>query len=186
MSNKSQVKVMLNQLQTPRLLLRHWEDTDIEPFVALNQDIDVMEFFPNTLCREQSLEMIGRIESGFKTNGYGLFAAQLLETREFIGFVGLNVPRFECHFTPCVEIGWRLAKAYWGQGLATEAAQAVIDAGFEHYDLSEIVSFTTVHNLRSRRVMEKIGMTNNPAEDFDHPMVTGPLQRHVLYRKQKA
>lgn len=176
---------MLNQLQTPRLLLRHWEDTDIEPFVALNQDIEVMEFFPSTLSREQSLEMIGRIEGGFKTNGYGLWAAQLLDSREFIGFVGLNVPRFECHFTPCVEIGWRLARAYWGKGLATEAAHAALDAGFEMFGLSEIVSFTTVHNIRSRRVMEKIGMTRDPAEDFDHPMVTGPLQKHVLYRKRK-
>jgi RimJ/RimL family protein N-acetyltransferase len=107
---------------------------------------------------------------------------------DFIGFVGLSVPTFEAHFTPCVEIGWRLAQEHWGQGYATEAARAAIDFGFQKFELSEIVSFTVPDNLRSRAVMERIGMTRSPADDFDHPALpeNHPLRRHVLYRKSRA
>jgi RimJ/RimL family protein N-acetyltransferase len=144
-----------------------------------------MEYFPAPLTREESDALVDRIEAHFAEHGWGPWAAELRETGEFIGFIGLNVPVFEAHFTPCVEIGWRLAAEHWGRGLATEGAGAVLGYAFTELRLPEVVSFTTVANQRSRRVMEKIGMTRNPADDFDHPgLAEGhPLRRHVLYRK---
>lgn len=128
--------------------------------------------------------LIARIEDHFEMHGFGLFAAELKETGTFIGFVGLSVPSFEAPFMPAVEIGWRIGFDHWGNGLATEGAQAVVNYAFETLKLPGLVSFTVPQNIRSRRVMEKIGMTHDPADDFDHPrLVAGhPLQRHVLYR----
>jgi RimJ/RimL family protein N-acetyltransferase len=173
----------LAQIETPRLLLRTWRTSDREPFAHLNADPEVMRYFTAPLSREESDALVDRIESGFAERGWDMWAAELRETGEFIGFVGLNVPRFEAHFTPCVEIGWRLAAAHWNRGLATEGARAALRHGFDTIGLGEIVSFAVVANLPSRRVMEKIGMTHDDADDFDHPGLPGhALQRHVLYR----
>ncbi len=143
-----------------------------------------MEFMPNRLSRAESDQLVDRIEAHFQQHGFGLYAAELLESERFVGFVGLSVPGFKAHFTPCVEIGWRLDAACWGQGLATEGARTVTRHAFQTLGIHELVSFTVPLNKRSRRVMEKIGMKHNPADDFDHPGLPEghPLQRHVLYR----
>lgn len=173
-----------SELRTERLILRRWRKADREHFARMNQDPAVMEFFPATLSREESDAMVDRIEMRFVDRGFSLFAAELYRSGEFIGYVGLSVPAFQAAFTPCVEIGWRLTAQYWGKGLATEGARAVADYAFGKLRLSELVSFTTAGNVRSRRVMEKIGMTRDPDEDFDHPSLPAghPLGRHVLYR----
>lgn len=173
--------------ETERLVLRRWREGDREPFFGMNSDARVMEYFPGTLSREESDALAEKIEAHFEERGFGLCAAELKEERKFIGFTGLAVPLFEAHFTPCVEIGWRLAAEYWGRGLATEGGRRVMQWGFDELGLEEIVSFTTVGNARSRRVMERIGMRRDPADDFDHPrLVEGhPLRRHVLYRLKR-
>ena len=173
-------------ITTQRLILRRWREEDREPFARLNCDPAVMEFMPALLTRAESDAMVDRIEAHFAAHGFGLWAAELRGTGEFIGFIGLSIPRFEAHFTPCVEIGWRLAQEHWGKGLATEGGQAVVEYAFRDLGLVELVSFTSVGNLRSRRVMEKIGMTHDAADDFDHPVLPEGhwLRRHVLYRKK--
>jgi RimJ/RimL family protein N-acetyltransferase len=175
-------------IRTPRLHLRAWRDEDLAPFAELNGDPQVMEFFPKTLDRAESEAMVARIRAHFERRGFGSWAVEVPGVADFIGFVGLAVPGFEAHFTPCVEIGWRLARAHWGHGYATEAARAVLDLGFRSLGLEEIVSFTTTANLRSRAVMERIGMTRSPADDFDHPALPEGhlLRRHVLYRARRA
>ena len=172
------------ELRTERLTLRRWREADREPFARMNRDPVVMEFFPALLSREESDAMVDRIEMRFVDRGFSLWAAELREAEEIVGFIGLSVPSFEAAFTPCVEIGWRIAARFWGKGLATEGARAAADYAFATLRLQELVSFTTVGNMRSRRVMEKIGMTRDPAEDFDHPSIAEghPLRRHVLYR----
>jgi len=144
----------------------------------------VMEYFPACLTREESDEGLDRIEAHFKKRGFGLWAAELIETRELAGFIGLSVPRFSTHFTPCVEIGWRLGARFWGKGLATEGAREAMRFGFEEVRLGDIVSFTVPGNHRSVRVMEKLGMRRDLAGDFDHPFIAAghPLRCHVLYR----
>ncbi len=171
-------------LETHRLLLRRWRDSDREPFAALNADPRVMRFFPAMLSRAESDRAVDRIEAHFEKHGFGLFAAELRQGGAFIGFIGLWTPDFEAAFTPCVEIGWRIATAHWNQGLATEGAQSVLSHAFDSLHLNEIVSFTTVANAPSRRVMEKIGMTRAPEDDFHHPKLPEghPLRPHVLYR----
>lgn len=171
-------------LETERLRLRNWRSSDREPFARLNADPRVMEFFPKCLTREDSDAMVDRIEEHFRSKGFGLYAAELRSDGRFVGYVGLHTPAFEAHFTPCVEIGWRLASDVWGQGIATEGAQAVVHHAFENLGLAELVSFTVSGNQRSIRVMEKIGMTRDAAGDFEHPNlpVGHVLRRHVLYR----
>ncbi len=143
-----------------------------------------MRYFPSVLTREESDSLIQRIERHFKLHNFGLFAAELRNTQEFVGFIGLSVPGFEAPFQPAVEIGWRLAKRYWGQGLATEGALAALLYGFDELGLQEIVSFTVPENVASRRVMEKLGMTHDQADDFEHPQLPPGhrLRHHVLYR----
>jgi len=172
------------EICTERLLLRRWTLADREPFAQLNADPEVNEFLTGPLTREQSDAVADRIIENFSLHGFGWWAVEVPGVSPFIGFVGLSVPRYEAHFTPCVEIGWRLAKEYWGHGYATEAAVASLQYGFEELDLPEIVSLTVPANLRSRNVMEKIGMIHDPAEDFDHPSlpIDHRLSRHVLYR----
>lgn len=174
-------------LTTPRLLLRAWRDSDREPFATLNADPRVMEFFPSVLDRAASDATVERIEAHFAKHGFGLWAVELPGIAPFAGFVGLMIPSFTVAFTPCVEIGWRLAREYWGHGYASEGARAVLDFGFDRLALDEIVSLTAVGNQRSRRVMERIGMTRTAGDDFDHPLVAAghPLCRHVLYRLSK-
>ena len=150
----------------------------------MNADTAVMEFFPALLGRAESDTMVDRIEAHFSEHGFGLWALEVAQSGEFIGFTGLSVPRFGAHFMPAVEIGWRLARSAWGNGYATEAARRALRFAFAEAGLAEVVSFTTVANLRSRAVMERIGMTRDPADDFDHPLVPegSPLRPHVLYR----
>ena len=171
-------------LETERLLLRRWQDSDREPFAAMNADPRVMEFLPGMLTREESDRLIDDIESHFDNRGFGLFATELKSDRTLIGFIGLHVASFQAHFTPCVEIGWRIAAPYWGKGLATEGSRDVIRFAFEWLRLESLVSFTVPENVASRRLMEKLGMTHDPAEDFDHPRLAPGhrLRRHVLYR----
>ena len=171
-------------LTTSRLLLRPWHDADVEAFVAMFDDPAVMEFLLPPADRAAIESMVGRIRAHFDRHGYGWWAAELQETGAFIGFVGLVHIPFEAHFTPAVEVGWRLASAYWGKGYATEGAQASLKAAFTQLGLEQVVSITVPANARSRRVMERIGMTRDPADDFDHPRVPdgSPMKRHVLYR----
>jgi RimJ/RimL family protein N-acetyltransferase len=170
-------------MSTPRLLLRPWRDDDLDPFAALNADPRVMEYFPATLDRAGSDANAARIRSYFEQHGYGLWAVEELGGAPFIGYVGLNTPRFEAPFMPAIEIGWRLAFAHWGKGYASEAAKAALEFGFSTLNLERIVSFTTTANQRSRRVMEVIGMNRSVEDDFDHPLVPAghPLVRHVFY-----
>ncbi len=175
------------KIETERLILRPWSDSDREPFARLNADSRVMEFISAPLSREGSDALVRRATEHFERHGFGPWAAELKETGDLIGFIGLFIPSFEAHFTPCVEIGWSLAFDHWGRGLATEGAAEVLRAGFDEFGLDEIVSFTTAANLRSRRVMEKLGMTRDPLDDFDHPKLPpeNPLRRHVLYRLKR-
>ena len=177
----------MTDIQTDRLLLRGWRDSDREPFARINRDPLVMEFFPAPLSADESSALFDRIESHFEQHGFGLWAAELRDTGGFVGFIGLAVPRFEAPFMPCVEVGWRLDAAYWGKGLATEGARAVVRNAFDVLHIDELVSLTVPANVRSRRVMEKLGMTHDPAEDFEHPMMPAghSLRRHVLYRLKR-
>jgi RimJ/RimL family protein N-acetyltransferase len=179
----------MTELTTDRLLLRQWKDSDREPYAALNADPAVMEHFPNVMTRADSDTMVDRISAALDERGFGFWAVEVRQTGQFIGFTGLSVPSFEAPFkTPCVEIGWRLAKDAWGNGYATEAARASLAYGFGPAGLDEVISFTATTNKPSQRVMERIGMTHDPADDFDHPRLPGghPLQRHVLYRITRA
>lgn len=171
-------------ITTERLRLRRWRSSDHEPFAAMNADSRVTEFLPGNLTREQSDAFVERIESHFERHGFGLWAVDVLSSEKFVGYVGLSIPRFSAHFTPCVEIGWRLGFQHWGQGYATEGARGALEFGFDTLSLREIVSFTVPLNTRSRRVMERIGMTHNVSDDFDHPLLpeNHPLRQHVLYR----
>jgi RimJ/RimL family protein N-acetyltransferase len=171
------------QLETTRLILRRWQDTDIEPFAQINSDDNVMEFFSSKLSLDETVRMVERIEFGFDMNNLGLWALELKKTGEFIGFTGLSSPKFYTRFTPCTEVGWRLGQAHWGNGYATEAAKEVLRDGFERLGLPEIVSFTAAGNDRSIRVMKKLQMHSNHQDDFLHPLVTKlSLKRHVLYK----
>lgn len=174
-------------IETSRLILRRWKPSDSQPFHAMNSDPSVMEFLPKLMSREESDAMIARIEEHFEKHKFSWWALEVKKTGEFIGFTGLVIPKFETHFTPCVEIGWRLAKAHWKQGFATEAAHAALQFGFSVIGLDEIVSLTVPANKPSRAVMERLGMQRNPNDDFDHPKLPegDPLRRHVLYRLKK-
>lgn len=172
------------QLSTGRLLLRPWRRDDLDPFAALNADPRVMQFFPSVLSRRDSDALGGRIAAYIDTHGWGLWAVEVSGVTPFAGYIGLSVPAFVAPFTPCVEIGWRLAHEHWGRGYATEGARAALAFGFAALKLEQIVSFTVPANVRSRRVMERLGMTRDPADDFDHPGLPAGhrLRRHVLYR----
>jgi len=175
---------MRDSIKTERLLLRRWRDSDRLPFQQMNADPRAMEFFPALLSPAESDTLVDRAQAHFDRHGFGPFAVELVEDSTFAGFIGLSVPNFDAPFMPTVEIGWRLAFDCWGRGLATEGARAVIRYAFEELDLDSLVSFTVPENLRSRHVIEKIGMTHDPADDFDHPRLPEdhPMRRHVLYR----
>jgi RimJ/RimL family protein N-acetyltransferase len=171
------------ELETPRLVLRQWREEDLAPFAALNADPEVMRHFPARMPRAQSDAFAEYIRDAIARQGWGLWAVEVRGGAPFIGFVGLGRPGFEAHFTPAVEIGWRLDRAHWGNGYATEAAAAALTFAFDDLSLAEVVSFTALPNERSVRVMRRLGMTHDPADDFDHPsLADGPLRRHVLYR----
>lgn len=173
-------------LTTNRIILRPWRESDREPFARMNADPRVMEFFAMRLSREESDAMVDRIETHFREHGFGLWAAELLRDGAFVGFVGFDIPSYEAPYS--VEIGWRLAVEHWGQGLATEGAQAVVGYGFQTLRFPEIVATTVPANTRSRRVMEKLGMTHDSTNDFEHPCLPEGhlLRRHVLYRLRRS
>jgi RimJ/RimL family protein N-acetyltransferase len=172
----------LIELETRRLLLRKWRPADCEPFAALNADARVMEFFPSPLTRSESDAMADRCRLLIEERGWGLWAIESKATWEFIGCVGLHKPSVESPFFPCVEVAWRLAFHHWGKGLASEAAKEALRVGFDLLGLQEIVSFTAVGNLRSRAVMERLGMRESGT--FEHPQVPedSGLRQHCLYR----
>jgi RimJ/RimL family protein N-acetyltransferase len=174
-------------IATPRLRLRRWREADLEPFAVLNGDPVVMRHFPAPLSRADSDVFARRTAEVLVERGWGLWAVEVAESGAFAGFVGLAPVHFDAHFVPAVEIGWRLARAHWNQGYATEGARAVVAVAFETIGLDEIVSFTATENLPSQRVMQKIGMHNDPSEDFDHPRLPEGhrLRRHVLYRLRR-
>lgn len=173
----------MTHMLTPRLLLRAWRDDDLEPLSQMNADPEVMRYFPACLDRAESAALIERCRAHFARHGFGLWALERRDSGAFIGFTGLGHMGFEAHFTPAIEIGWRLARAHWGQGLAGEAARAVLAHGFETLGMARIIAFTAVSNLPSQRLMQAIGMQHDPADDFDHPNLPlgHPLRRHVLY-----
>lgn len=173
------------ELRTERLLMRCWGDADKEPFAVINGDPEVMEFLGGPLSRESSGSLVDSIMARFAEQGFGLWALEpLAGGRTLVGFAGLNVPSFDAPFMPAVEVGWRLARPYWGCGFATEAAAASLEFGFTTLGLDEVVSFAVPANKRSVAVMERLGMRRDPDADFDHPRIDpgSPLRRHVLYR----
>ena len=177
----------MTELRTDRLLLRRWRDEDRAPFAALTADPEVQRYFPAPLTRAEADAFVDQIDAEHEQRGWGLWALEIAGTGEFIGYTGLEIPGFEEHFTPAVEIGWRIARPAGGHGYVTEAARAALDFGFGELGLGEIVSFTVPANRRSRAVMERLGMTHDPAEDFGHPGLPEghPLRLHVLYRLRR-
>ena len=173
-------------IKTSRLLLRQWTQDDFLAFAELCSDKDVMEFFPKQLTQKESFEMAEKIRSLIKDRGWGFWALEIPNEHKFIGFVGLHTPTDRMPFSPCVEIGWRLSSQHWGKGYATEAAKAALDYAFNSLHLSEVVSFTTLANVRSMAVMEKLGMTNSN-QNFMHPDIEAshPQCEHVLYTISK-
>ena len=169
------------EVRTDRLVLRRWHETDLEPFARLTADAEVMRYFPATLSSEQSDGLAARADALFDTRGYGLWALERLDTGDFIGFTGLAPMPEGIPGSGGVEVGWRLAQSAWGQGFATEAATAALRFGFDTLGLAEVNSITAVINIRSRRVMERLGMLL--ADEFDHPKLPepSPLRRHVRY-----
>lgn len=171
-------------LATARVWLRRWRETDREAFAQLNSDPDVMRHFPALLSRAESDALIAQFNHHFDVYGYGIWAVEIPGVSALAGFVGLKHVAFDAAFTPAIEIGWRMRRDLWGQGYASEAAEAVLAYGFDTLGLDEIISFTTRDNLRSQALMQRIGMVHDPLGDFEHPQLP-PHHRqrpHVLYR----
>ena len=177
----------MTTIATPRLLLRPWRDEDLVPFAALNADPRVMEHYLSALTQSESDALAARIRARLDQSGQGLWAVEVPGSTGFIGYVGLAQPSYQARFTPCTEIGWRLAHEFWGHGYASEAAAAVLAHGFNVLGLDEILAFTVPANQRSWRLMERIGMKRSPEEDFEHPNIPEGhrLRTHVLYRLSK-
>ncbi|WP_329125509.1 GNAT family N-acetyltransferase [Streptomyces sp. NBC_01353] len=170
------------ELRTDRLLLRRWQESDLEPWAAMNADPEVREHLGALLTREQSDAVVADMQAAFDERGFGWWALEARGTGEFIGRVGLDEVDEDMPF-PGVDIGWRLVRSAWGHGYATEAARACLAFGFETLGLPEVIASTTVNNLRSQAVMRRIGMTRDPADDFEDPSVPeGPLRQCVLFR----
>jgi RimJ/RimL family protein N-acetyltransferase len=177
----------VSDLATSRLKLRQWRDADLAPFAALNADPEVMRYFPATMTQAQSDEFAGYVYDTIERQGWGLWAVEVSDGAPFIGFVGLNRVSFDAHFTPAVEVGWRLARPFWGNGYATEAGEAALTFGFEELHLEEILSFTSPLNEPSIAVMRRLGRRKDAGGVFYPPwgLVGSPLRRHVLYRLAK-
>lgn len=171
-------------IETKRLSLRTWEESDIPKMCEINQSPDVMRYFPGLKTPDETKKFIEGASQHFDVHGYTLYAVDVINEASCIGFIGLSIADFDAPFTPATEIGWRLSSNYWGQGLATEGAKAVLEYAFKGLSLPEIVSFTAEQNKPSIRVMEKIGLARNIADDFMHPLLSegSPLRKHVLYR----
>ena len=173
-------------LAGPRVTLRHWVGRDLEAFAKMNADAEVMKFFPQPLTADESLASFRRLQRGIEERGWGLWAVAI--GGEFAGLTGLAEPSFEAHFTPCIEIGWRFQRRFWGQGYALEAAQVALRFAFANLNLPEVLSFTARVNERSQRLMQRLGMTRSPKDDFQHPKVPvgHALRDHILYRIQNS
>ncbi len=180
---------MCPRIETERLVLRKWEERDLDGMVEMNSDPRVMEFFPAVMSREESAHMLERLIARQADLGFAFPAVEDRTSGRFLGFCGLNIPTYPkpLPFDPCVEIGWRLIPDAWGKGIAQEAARIWLGFGFETLDVTEIVSFTTETNLRSQKLMQRLGLVTDATDDFDHPMLEEghPLLRHVLYRLTK-
>ncbi|WP_339530283.1 GNAT family N-acetyltransferase [Pseudomonas mucidolens] len=172
------------QLESARLVMRQWRDSDLSTFADMCADPQVMRYFPAHLSRLESAALIGRIRGHFAEFGFGLWALQRKDSGAFIGLTGLMNVGFDAAFTPAVEIGWRLAREHWGLGYASEAAWTALRCGFDRLQLDEVVAFTAQTNQPSQKVMQAIGMHYDPAADFAHPKLAAddPLRHHVLYR----
>lgn len=175
--------IQIIEPRTERIQLRQWRNTDRNPLATMSADPQVMEFFPSTLNRSESDALADRCEATISARGWGIWAAELLETNEFIGFIGLHIPKDDLPCSPCVEVLWRLARPYWGLGYATEAASAALEYGFEQLELEEIVAFAVVKNYRSRAVMERLNMIDT-GKTFEHPNVpmNSLIREHCLYK----
>ncbi len=175
-------------IRTERLILRPWRKTDLDSFAKINADPKVMEFYPSVMAREESDALAIKFQKEFNERGYGFWAVEVPGIADFIGYVGLNYWNLEMPFAPCIDIGWRLDSSFWGHGYATEGAEASLHYGFKMLELSEIVSMATIGNARSKKVMERLGMKSDPAENFEHPKVPkgDPLSWRVLYRLSNA
>jgi RimJ/RimL family protein N-acetyltransferase len=171
-----------NVSRPENLRLRQWLDTDLEPYSAMNADPEVMRHFPALLTRNESAVSLDRLRRAIDERGWGFWVVDV--DGVFAGFTGLNAPSFTAPFTPCIEVGWRLRREFWGRSLAYRAARQAVQYGFDSLKLSAIVSFTAVANARSRRLMERLGFKRDPAQDFDHPLIPEghSLRRHVFYR----
>lgn len=171
----------MKYFETERLIFRDWKKEDEHKFVEMNNDSDVMKFFPKKLNEIESLELLTKIKSNLEKNGFGLYAVESKQKNEFVGFLGFNIAEFESDFTPCIEIGWRFRKEFWGEGLATEGASKCLKYGLEELDFKQIYSFTSDINIPSKRVMEKIGL--NFYKTFNNPNVKEGhiLEKHVLF-----
>lgn len=175
-------------IETRRLLLRPWRDEDLEPWVALNADPRVAEYFLDVCTREESLESAARLRARLEANGYGWWVAEIKGGTRFAGCLALQDVPFEAHFTPALEIGWRLCVDAWGYGYATEGARALLDYAFTELRRGEVVAMTAAINARSRRVMERLQMSYSATDDFEHPRIEEGhrLRPHVLYRSRKG
>ena len=175
-------------LKTQRLILRPWKESDLLPFSQLNADPKVMEFYVSTLTRSESDSLAEKMQKEAALRGYGFWAVEVPGVADFIGYIGLNYWNLEMSFAPCVDVGWRLASSYWGNGYATEGAKEALRYGFEELELDEIVSMATIGNTQSHRVMQRLGMSCNPSENFHHPKLPQdhPLSMRVLYRLSSA
>ena len=176
------------EVRTRRTLLRAWKDTDLPPWCAMNADAQVRRHFPSVHIEAEALAEADRIRQAIAQRGWGFWALEIPGAMPFAGTVGLIVPAYEAHFVPAVEIGWRLGRNAWGRGYATEAAAAAAQFAFDVLEQDEIVAITVPGNTPSRQVMERLGMRHDAAGDFDHPRVPAghPMQRHVLYRLDRA
>ena len=175
------------ELETHRLRLRQWRESDFEAFAKMNADVKVMEYYPSVLTAEQSNDLADKIQARIKENGWGFWAIELKSTNTFIGFTGLNEPSYVLPVTPCIEIGWRLAYQYWGKGYVTEAARKCLSVAFEQLKCPVVYSFTSVQNKKSEAVMQRLNMVNLE-QNFEHPIIPidNPLREHVLYNITEA
>ena len=174
---------MHHELTTPRLLLRQWRESDLEPFRVMCADEEVMKYFTSPLSMQESDQMAQRCQALIAERGWGFWAAEEVDSKQFIGFIGLHIPIAALPFSPCIEVGWRLAPDSWGKGLATEGARACLKFAFDKLKADEVVSFTAVQNRRSEAVMKRLGMARDK-ETFFHPAIEKghPLSEHCLYR----
>lgn len=178
---------MSTHIETPRLILREWKETDRAPFARMNCDPLVMEHFPRILDEKSSGKLMDRFQKHLKEHGYGMYAIERTEDNEFVGFAGLAEVPFAASFTPAVEIAWRFDYEYWGLGYGMETGKAVLDHAFKKLDMKEVVAYTVHDNMRTIDLLERLGMTRDPDGDFDYPGMRKdhPLGHFVLYRAQR-